>query len=48
VAGAVVLGIGIWIASDKHSFIAFTRLIDNDELRTQVSDVNTISRTGCN
>jgi hypothetical protein len=48
VAGAVVLGIGIWIASDKHSFIAFTRLIENDELRTQVNNLNTISRTDCN
>jgi hypothetical protein len=48
VAGAAVLGIGIWIASDKHSFIAFTRLIENDELRTQVSNVKTISRTDYN
>lgn len=35
VAGAVVLGVGIWIASDRHSFIAFTRLIENEEIRAQ-------------
>jgi hypothetical protein len=40
VAGAVVLGVGIWIASDRHSFIAFTRLIENEEIRAQVSNGN--------
>ncbi|XP_069688524.1 CD82 antigen-like [Periplaneta americana] len=39
VAGTVVLGIGIWIASDKHSFIAFTKVIDNEELRTQFQQI---------
>ncbi|PSN33263.1 hypothetical protein C0J52_22118 [Blattella germanica] len=37
VAGTVALGIGIWIAADRHSFIQFTKLIDNEELRIQVS-----------
>jgi len=38
VAGAVVLGVGIWIASDRHSFITVTRLIENEEIRAQVSN----------
>ncbi|XP_021937297.1 CD82 antigen-like isoform X2 [Zootermopsis nevadensis] len=37
--GTVVLGIGIWIASDKHSFIQFTKLIDNEELRIQFQQI---------
>jgi hypothetical protein len=40
VAGTVVLGIGIWIASDRHSFISLTELINNEELRIQVSNVD--------
>ena len=39
IAGTVVLAIGIWIAADRHSFIQFTKLIDNEEVRTQVREV---------
>lgn len=34
-AGGVVLGVGIWIAADKHSFISATKIIENEEIRTQ-------------
>ena len=47
-AGAVVLGVGIWIASDRHSFITVTRLIENEEIRAQVSNVKIIFETEFN
>ncbi|XP_063244344.1 CD151 antigen-like [Bacillus rossius redtenbacheri] len=34
-AGAAALGVGIWIAQDKHSFIAVTQIIENKELQIE-------------
>jgi len=31
IGGTVVLGVGIWLAADKSSFIEFTRIIDKAE-----------------
>jgi hypothetical protein len=38
VTGAVVLCMAIWACWDKHSFIEYTRLIEDEELRTKVAD----------
>ncbi|KAJ8894396.1 hypothetical protein PR048_007047 [Dryococelus australis] len=35
-AGAAALGVGIWIAQDKHSFIAVTQVIENKELQIEL------------
>jgi hypothetical protein len=39
VAEAVVVDILMWIASDRRPFIAFTQLLDNEELRTQFQQI---------
>ncbi|XP_066993048.1 tetraspanin-9 [Anabrus simplex] len=38
-AGSVVLGVGIWIAVDKNSFISFTKIIDNEEVQRKLRDL---------
>ncbi|XP_058121233.1 tetraspanin-18 [Anopheles ziemanni] len=32
VLGTIVLGVGIWLATDKTSFIALLKMVDNDQL----------------
>jgi hypothetical protein len=39
VAGSLLLGAAIWAAWDKHSFIAFIRLTEDEELRTKLADI---------
>jgi hypothetical protein len=46
VVGSAVLGAAIWAAWDKHSFIEFTQLIEDEELRTML--VNIIDSTVVN
>jgi hypothetical protein len=39
VAGSLLLGAAIWAAWDKHSFIAFIRLTEDEELSTKLADI---------
>nr|CAD7573706.1 unnamed protein product [Timema californicum] len=45
IAGAVALGVGIWIAQDKHSFIAATQIIENKELQIELESGNCFGKT---
>lgn len=37
VSGTIVLGIGIWLAVDKSSFISLLKMVENEHLEVSVS-----------